>query len=570
MTTSYYANVNPELLRWMPLAARDVLELGCGEGALAAAYKRRNPAARYTAIEAHGPSAAVARARVDRLVEADIQALTPAELDALGRFDTIVMGDVLEHLSDPWAVLRRLRPLLREDGWLALSVPNAGHWSVLAELMQGRWPARDSGLFDRTHLRWFTLDSLRQTLADTGFATVRARPRTFLLDETAAARWLPVLGDAAGTLGVEPKAFDQRARTLQWVASARRADAPPPPERLHVHFAAMTPDFLDVRMRLPAEALMSDASLDISYAEKAPRLPDLPHDRAKVAVVQRLALADPETVRRYVGAAEQAGWVTVFEMDDHPDLVGQVQRSRVGEQLDWTLRGFHAVQTSTDKLGAAFASANAEVAVFPNAVLELPRAEPRDRLRVFHGALNREGFTGEVAARLGEVAARHPEVEWVVLHDRAFFDRLPAEHKVFHKAQGYAGYLQQMARCEVVLSPLQGAPSELYKSDVKFLEAAACGAAMLASSAVYADTVEEGRTGLLAPTLDDWPRQLDRLLCDAALRASLGGAARAYVARERMQAGEVGRRAEWYRGLWRDRARLIAAAAVRREAHAQA
>ena len=46
MTTSYYANVNPELLRWMPLAARDVLEIGCGEGALAAAYRRRNPAVR--------------------------------------------------------------------------------------------------------------------------------------------------------------------------------------------------------------------------------------------------------------------------------------------------------------------------------------------------------------------------------------------------------------------------------------------------------------------------------------------------------------------------------------------
>ena len=489
MTTTYYANVNPELLRWVPLAVRDVLELGCGEGALAAAYKRRNPAARYTAIEAHGPSAAVARSRVDRLVEADFQTLSPQELEGLGRFDAIVMGDVLEHLSDPCSTLERLRPLLREEGWLALSVPNAAHWTVLAELMQGRWPARDSGLFDRTHLRWFTLDSLRQTLADAGYATVRARPRNILLDEAAASRWLPALGEAAAKLGVEPKGFDQRARTLQWVVSGRRDDAPQL-QRLHVHFAAMTPDFLDVRMRLPAEALMSDASIDVSYAEKTPRLPDLPRDRPKVAVVQRLALADPETVRRYVGAASAAGWVLAFEMDDHPDLIGMVQRSSVGEQLNWTLRGFHAVQTSTAKLAAEFARSAAEVAVFPNAVLELPPPAERERLRVFHGALNREGFTGEVASRLGDVAARHPEVEWVVLHDRAFFERLPTERKVFHKAQTYAEYLAQMARCEVVLSPLEGAPGELYKSDVKFIEASACGAATVASSVVYADTIE--------------------------------------------------------------------------------
>ena len=134
VTTSYYGNFNPELLRWMPLTARDVLELGCGEGALAAAYKRRNPAARYTAIEAHAPSAAVARGRVDRLVEADIQAMDAAAFADLGLFDAIVMGDVLEHLADPWAVLKRLHDLLREDGALVLSVPNAGHWSVMAEL----------------------------------------------------------------------------------------------------------------------------------------------------------------------------------------------------------------------------------------------------------------------------------------------------------------------------------------------------------------------------------------------------------------------------------------------------
>ena len=230
----------------------------------------------------------------------------------------------------------------------------------------------------------------------------------------------------------------------------------------------------------------------------------------------------------------------------------------------WPSRGFHAVQTSTERLAAEFAPRAGPVAVFRNAVLKLPPPLARDRLRVFHGALNREGFTGEVAARLGDVAARHSEVEWVVVHDRAFFERLPAERKVFLPAQSHANYLAQMARCEVVLSPLEGAPSEMFKSDIKYLEAAACGAAMIASPAVYAGTIQDERTGLIAPTLEDWAPALERLLGDPDLRARLGSAARAYVERERMLAAQIAPRVAWYRFLWRDRERLSGEAAARR------
>ena len=563
MTDAYYDNVNADLLRWMPLCAREVLEIGCGEGALAAAYRRRNPGVRYTAVESHAPAAAIARTRVDALIEADFETLSD---DNLGAYDVIVLGDVLEHLADPWAALGRLRGRLRPGGWLALSVPNVGHWSVLAEVISGRWPARDSGLFDRTHLRWFTLDSLRSVLGESGLRLHRARPRTFLLDREAAARWIPILADAAERAGQDRRAFERRSQTLQWVVNAGSA-LEAPAEPLHLHFAAVTPDFLDVRMRLPAEALGSDPTLTVSYAEKTARLPDLPPDRPKVAVVQRLALASPEVVARYVEEAEAAGWVLAFEIDDDPDLIGRVQRSRVGERLDWTLRGFHALQTSTAPLGEALRGRNPELAVFPNAILEPPArpAAPR-RLRVFHGALNREGFTGRVAARLGEVAERRPEVEFVVLHDRAFFEALPAANKSFHRAAGYPAYLEAMAGCDVVLSPLEGAPSELYKSDVKFIEAAAAGCAMVASPAVYARTVRDGETGLIAETLDDWPRQLGRLLADDPLRRRLAAAASAYVRAERMLATQVAPRADWYRALWRDRERLAAAARRRREA----
>ena len=103
----------------------------------------------------------------------------------------------------------------------------------------------------------------------------------------------------------------------------------------------------------------------------------------------------------------------------------------------------------------------------------------------------------------------------------------------------------------------------MFKSDIKFLEAASNRCAMIASPPVYAEVIEDGRTGLIARELQDWPTQLRRLLGDRDLRSCLGDAAQTYVAEHRMLSGQVERRANWYRALWRDRARLTAAAAAR-------
>ena len=82
MTTPYYGGVNRTLLRYVPLTARRVLELGCGEGSLGEAYKQRNPRARYTGVEMHPPAADAARARLDRLFAGAFEDIDDAELRA--------------------------------------------------------------------------------------------------------------------------------------------------------------------------------------------------------------------------------------------------------------------------------------------------------------------------------------------------------------------------------------------------------------------------------------------------------------------------------------------------------
>jgi SAM-dependent methyltransferase len=88
-------------------------------------------------------------------------------------FDFGVFGDVLEHLRDPWTVLAATRTLLADDARVIVSIPNIGHWSARREIALGRFPYAESGLFDRTHLRFFTRASALALAETAGYDVER-------------------------------------------------------------------------------------------------------------------------------------------------------------------------------------------------------------------------------------------------------------------------------------------------------------------------------------------------------------------------------------------------------------
>ena len=77
---------------------------------------------------------------------------------------------MLEHLVDPWAALRDAATLLRPDGRIVVSIPNVAHGSVRLALLQGDWDYTDKGLLDRTHLRFFTLETVCDLLESSDLA----------------------------------------------------------------------------------------------------------------------------------------------------------------------------------------------------------------------------------------------------------------------------------------------------------------------------------------------------------------------------------------------------------------
>src|SRR5688572_16060917 len=149
------------VLEEVPEGSR-VLDVGCATGYLATALAERGCS--VVGVEADPAAAAQARGRGVEVVEGDVE--DPAVLARLpADAGAIVLADVLEHLRDPWSVLSELRGHLAPDGVVVASVPNIAHWTARRALARGRFPYAEHGLFDRTHLRFFTRASAHELAA---------------------------------------------------------------------------------------------------------------------------------------------------------------------------------------------------------------------------------------------------------------------------------------------------------------------------------------------------------------------------------------------------------------------
>lgn len=214
---------NPDLLAVMPPAAR-VVEVGCSRGALARAYKQRHPDCHYLGIEIDPAYAAVASSQCNEVRIGNIEEMVRSgDLSNLPAAECWVFGDTLEHLQDPWHVLRSLHPLLSRNGCVCACIPNMQHWSIQLRLNTGRLDYADSGLLDRTHLRWFTRLTMRQLFESSGYRIALIQPRIFAHQHNEQATRL--IGQIASQIGHDPHQAVQDALPLQYVIKAMRAPA---------------------------------------------------------------------------------------------------------------------------------------------------------------------------------------------------------------------------------------------------------------------------------------------------------------------------------------------------------
>jgi SAM-dependent methyltransferase len=541
--------MNLDLLERIPLTARALLDVGCGDGLLMGEFRRRNPATLTVGIEFDADQAALAAMRLHQVHVVDVEA-DPCPFGEQ-MFDVIVYNDILEHLADPWDVIRRQLPSLAPDGCILLCVPNLEHWSFTEKLLRGTWDYEESGLLDQTHLRWFRRQTLHQGLAQLGLEVQECLPRVF--DRRQAEEFTRALAPGLRQIGVDADELLTRASALQYVFVAARKLEP-----VIEIFSTMLPPVGGVSHVRVIEPMLAMGSLRGVTTRVVQSLPPPPTDATpRIFSFHRPALLDADGLVPIRDALSR-GLLLTCEFDDHPDYIPALKGGLVQN-----FRAVHAVQTSTAALADILRADNPEITVFANACARLP--EPRnyadpERVTMFFAGINRQDdWPPYVRAINGVCGVVGERLHLRIVGDRGFFDALETTHKSFTPLCDYATYNSLLAGSDISFMPLVDNPFNRCKSDLKFIEAASHRVTALASPVAYAATIEDGRTGVLFTDPGDLRNRLLRLVVNPEAGRQLADTARRYVIEERMLAYQVAQRVAWYRGLWARKAELDAA-----------
>lgn len=160
MKRKQYGCIRPDFLSLIPKDAKKILDIGCEKGLFGKQLKQLNNEIEIIGVEKEEDKYNVARKNLDNVILGDIEEVKLPFKE--GYFDCIIVGDALEHLVNPWKTLEHLRYFLKDDGFFISSVPNIRHYKVLMKLLRGRWDYADQGILDKTHLRFFCLNNIKE------------------------------------------------------------------------------------------------------------------------------------------------------------------------------------------------------------------------------------------------------------------------------------------------------------------------------------------------------------------------------------------------------------------------
>ncbi|MEM9771297.1 MAG: methyltransferase domain-containing protein [Cyanobacteria bacterium P01_D01_bin.73] len=545
-TQPYDDNLNPNLLRSLPKDAEVVVEFGCYRGALGEAYKRLNPGCTYIGIEISETAAAIARDRLDKVITGNAEAPDFDPGIEPGTVDCLVYGDVLEHFINPWDTLAKHRQWLKPDGIVLACIPNIQHWTTIRDLLMGKWEYLDRGIMDRTHLRFFTRESIQQLFEQAGlelyglFTVDQRRDQGF-------EEFKKVLEPALQRLKVPMATFDAQSAAYQYIVHGRIAQ-PQPVRRMYVQTLVMESKACKrVRVLEPDYFLESIPGVRTFSSDRDAQLGLERQGEQTVFIWQRPILLYPkdvETVKRVLSR----GYLIVVEVDDDP------LRWKDRGDILFTYRAVHAVQTSTEKLAGFLRQINPHVKVFPNQVGELPAPRVYDAqapVRLFFGALNRQDDWRPLMPTLNRIVQRWGDrIHVEVIFDQEFFDALDTPHKTFQPFVPYLTYKQTLSRSDIAILPLGPTRFNALKSDLKFLECASCGVTVLASPVVYEESIRDGETGVLFRNPEEFEANLNDLIENSQRRQEIARRAYDWVKHNRVQALHFRDRYDWYCQLY--------------------
>ncbi|MEW6416501.1 MAG: class I SAM-dependent methyltransferase [Nitrospirota bacterium] len=161
-----YESGREDLLAHVPSDAKNILDVGCARGLFGELLKKRQKCV-VTGVDTDNELINIAKNRLDNVIHGDIEEILNKGI--LRTYDCIVCGDLLEHLCNPWKVVKGLKSHLRKEGLFIASTPNISNWAIIFEMLKGEWNYVPFSILSGTHIRFFTRKTFTELFKEAGY-----------------------------------------------------------------------------------------------------------------------------------------------------------------------------------------------------------------------------------------------------------------------------------------------------------------------------------------------------------------------------------------------------------------
>jgi len=514
----------------IPPDAAIVVEVGDRDSGLAAAYRSFNPHGQYWRVS---PREGVAA--------------TPAV--PVGQVDCLVYNQSLGNQSlgqvqGPVEWLSAQVPWVRDEGIILASFANLQHWRVLVNVFRGNWPLALTQPAQSHPWQFFTLEGIESLYQQAGLHIFDIQ--TIVQPAQDLNRLVQDLSPVLTALKIDAAEFQRRSQVSHYLVRATKVPVTTP-KLLIQTYVAVSKACGPVRVYDPDQfsATLPHTRIYQVEKERGDRilLNVARPDEQKVFIWQRTLSRYPEDLASQKALLDR-GYLIVSEWDDDPRFWPQEP-----EHDFFRIRSSHCVQVATPALAKFLSQFNPHVKVFANQLTALPEPrtdlQPKEPMLVLGGIRYPEDWQPIIPA-LNRILARFPQVQITVIHAQDFFTALETPRKTFYPFCTSAQYHELLHRCHIGILPLADTEFNRMKSDLKFLEHAGHQVVALASPIVYADTIIEGKTGLLYHSPTEFEDKLSQLLEQPDWRHAIATRAYEWVRDHRLLSQHYRERRAWY------------------------
>lgn len=477
--------------------------------------------------------------------------------DTKNKFDTIILQSAaIGNLENPELIklIKTAAKLLNPHGKLLFTLDNIGYADNVMAILQGK------PLKFKTTLSKVELEDAIEKAGLNEFNSMNAARRVQVARGVADAAKIDVtvfMYVISATLEELPALTSFQAAIGEKLACASKRIYEP------LNFIRTAPNFTNFFYE-------TKTAYEVFKAEDYPN---------RIFINQRTSFNSFKHGKFFFDKLSQAGYLYVDEMDDNPVLWGDDYKK--SGYINFI--GVHAIQTSTEYLAEILKQFNPYVKVFENHLRKISplrnfKKQKNSPVRIFFGAINRNEDFRDILPILNQFAKKYGnKILFKIIAKTEVFDELETKNKIlvgdpnFFDGQfvPYEKYEATLQESDIALLPLLDNDFNRSKSDLKFIECAGSGAAVLASPVVYSKTVKDGETGFIFNDKKEFSQKLKLLIENKEKRFDIATAAYNYVKNNRLLSQHYEERLDWYKELFSRLDELNAAAVERIEKLAQ-